>query len=93
MSGGRRKRKAERRKRKGLEQTESAGKKREDTKRSIEPSLFRWCCVRRCRPTLTVAVPPHDVNGSRSGRGQVRVVNLWCWSTTTQPVDDMQSED
>jgi len=93
MSGGRRKWKAERKERKGLERTDDAGKTQKGTERSIEPPLFRWGCARRCGPVLTVAVPPRDVYRSRSGGDKVGVINLWCWSTTTQSVDDVQSED
>jgi len=93
MNGGRRKWKAERKKRKGPEGTDNAGKTQKDTERSIEPPLFWWSCVRRCGPVLTVAVPPRDVYRSRSRRGKISVIDFWCWSTATQPIDDMQSED
>ena len=93
MNGRRRKWKAERKKRRVLERTDNAGKIRKDAERSIEPPMFWWSCVRRCGPALTVAVHPRNVYRSRSGRGKVSVVDLWCWSATTQPVDDMQSED
>lgn len=93
MNGGRRKWKAERKKRDGPERAENTGKRQKDAERSVEPLLLWRRCIRRSGPVLTVAVPPHDVYRSGSGRSQIRVIDLWCWGTTTEPVDDVQSED